>query len=181
MRDPDHPLSTDTAMPDAASVPSAGFLEPASVQVTRNAGGGIIVRVDERPSTVGSMRLAFPLSPTERMIAFFDADDQYVGTLRDYHDLDTESRNAVEDELGQQYFRPSITKINSVRKRYGMIEIELSTDAGDRLLRLRSPRDDIRELSPGRFMLTDVTGNRYEIPCLAVLGESSRKLWHNLV
>lgn len=166
---------------DAPQVPSAEFLAPEHVCVTDGKGAGLAVQIEEERWPEVQVRRVFPLNPTDRMIVFLTPDEQYIGTLEDYHQLKPDSRGLVQRELEQQYFRPVILQVNGLRKRFGMIEMDVTTEAGARLIRFRSPRDDIRELGPGRFLLTDATGNRYELPCLEALDDKSRKFWGNLV
>ncbi|MCA1595491.1 MAG: DUF1854 domain-containing protein [Chloroflexi bacterium] len=161
--------------------PSAEFLPPDEVSVARTPGGQIVLTTADGETTDVRIVQVFPLNPTDRMVAFLSTDDRCLGTLKDYREIEGRSARVVEEELSQQYFQPAILKIRSLKKRFGLIEMEIDTEAGSRLVRFRSARDDIRELGPGRYLLTDATGNRYELPCLDAVDDSTRSLWHNLV
>jgi len=166
---------------DVRGAAEAEFLLAQSVSVRRLPGGELLLLAAGRRWENASVRMVFPLTQTERMLAFTGPEDEYLGTVRDFHELDVDSRRVIQDELAQSYFRPNILRILRLRKRFGLVEMDAVTSAGPRLIRFRSPRDDIRELGPGRYLLTDATGNRFEIPCLETLDDPSRALWHNLV
>jgi hypothetical protein len=166
---------------DVRAIPPAEFLDPGETRVRRGAAGALEGSISGEPWVEVKLRLAFPLTRTERMLAFFTTEDRYLGTLRDYEQLGEAARHTIEDELAEQYFQPTIIRITGLRKRYGMVEMNVVTDSGEKLIRFRSPRDDIREVGPGHYLLTDATGNRYEAPCLDAMDSASQAFWHNLV
>jgi len=166
---------------DAPFSPLGEFLDPGDLRVERTPDGRITVQSRDERWPDAQLRLPFPLTQTDRMVAFLGPDEEYLGTVRDFHELDPLSRRVVEEELGQTYFQPAIVRIQSLKKRLGLNEMLVITEAGPRLIRFRSARDDIREIGPGHYLLTDAAGNRFEIPCVEALDEPSRRLWHNLV
>jgi hypothetical protein len=172
-------LTTDKL--DEPYRPDLDLLDPAAVRVEREPGEGLRLTIGDNDWTRVEARLLFPLTPTEKMVAFLDSSERLVGTIRSPDELEPSSARVLEEELREQYFRPVILKISRLVKRLGLIEMETLTDAGPRLIRFRSAREDIRELNPGRFLLTDAAGDRYELPCLDALDNTSKALWHNLV
>ena len=161
--------------------PQLELLDPSAVSIEREPGEGLRLSIGEGDWQRVEARLLFPLTPTEKMVAFLDSSERLVGTLRSPDELNPESARILEEELREQYFRPVILKVSRLVKRLGLIEMDTLTDAGPRLIRFRSAREDIRELNPGRFLLTDAAGDRYELPCLDALDNTSKALWHNLV
>ncbi|MCX7935279.1 MAG: DUF1854 domain-containing protein, partial [Planctomycetota bacterium] len=93
-----------------------------------------------------------------------DGSDKEVGMLRRLEDLDAESRAAVAAELARRYFLPVIRRIVKCRERFESVEWEVETDRGLTRFATRLSRQEALQPTPGRYILVDVDGNRYDIP-----------------
>ena len=106
---------------------------------------------------------AFPVSEGKRYLAVTDAGGRHVAVIRDADRLDHESRQIADAELWRRYVVPKIRDIFAVRERFGVCEWHVETDRGHIKFTVRNVRENVKELMPGRFIVTDTEGNRYEI------------------
>jgi hypothetical protein len=56
------------------------------------------------------------------------------------------------------------------------VEWEVETDRGTCTFTMRSPRENVWQPSPGRYLLSDVDGNRYDVRDLSALDPTSQAL-----
>ncbi|NLN76267.1 MAG: DUF1854 domain-containing protein [Armatimonadetes bacterium] len=57
----------------------------------------------------------------------------------------------------------------------------MDTDRGPRQFILRGLRDSVHEIEPGRYLINDVDGNRFEIPQITGLDHRSQTVWEQVV
>ena len=124
---------------------------------------------------------AFPLSNIHEYIGFIDAISGHeIGMLRNLKALDAQARQLVENALESRYFIPKISKIRSAKKEFGTVYWDVDTDRGKRQFVMRGIRDSIREIDPGRYLVNDVDGNRFEVVQLTTLDSQSQTYWDKL-
>ncbi|MCY3771117.1 MAG: DUF1854 domain-containing protein [Gemmatimonadetes bacterium] len=157
------------------------FLDPAAIRLERR---------DNQPPTLSiagdlffnvKIRQAFPLSQESRYITFFDQEDEYLGVVSDPASCDEETGRIIRDEVEWRYFRPRITRVVEMEGRGGTSLFSVETDRGDVKIPMRDLREGMMELSPGRILITDEHGNRYEIHDLDQLDRRSRRLIRRLI
>jgi hypothetical protein len=74
---------------------------------------------------------------------------------------------------------PVVMRIEVVKERFGTVEWAVETTRGPRKFTMRNLRENIVQPSPGRYVLSDVDGTRYDVPDLEKLDAKSRAhLWH---
>ncbi len=157
------------------------FLDPTAIRLER--------REDQPPvlSIAGDLffnvkiRQAFPLSHESRFITFFDQDDEYLGIVSDPSSCDEDTGRIIRDEIEWRYFRPRISRIVEMESRGGTSLFSVETDRGAVKIPMRDLREGMMELSPGRILITDENGNRYEIPDLDQMDRRSRRLIRRLI
>ncbi len=157
------------------------FLDPAVVHLERR---------DDQPPTLSiagdlfigvKIRQAFPLSQESRYVTFFDQEDEYLGIVADPSSCDESTFRIIRDEIEWRYFRPRITRVVEMEGRGGTSLFSVETDRGEVKIPMRDLREGMTELSPGRILITDENGNRYEIPDLDLLDRRSRRLIRRLI
>jgi hypothetical protein len=124
---------------------------------------------------------AFPLSELNEYIGFLDAiSGREIGMIRALRDLEPHARQLVQAALNKRYFIPKIIRILQAKKEFGTVYWDVETDRGVRQFVMRGIRDSIREIEPGRYMVNDVDGNRFEIPQLGELDSRSQSHWDRI-
>ena len=117
---------------------------------------------------------AFPLSNPEHQIVLRDGAGKELGILQDLNELPPIAAHLVREQLERRYFLPRVTAIRSVTERFGSSLWDLETDKGHRIVSTKQLNEAVFEISPGRYFITDVEGNRYEIKSLDELDAESR-------
>lgn len=136
-------------------------LDPRQVQFSRNARGGLVLRLAGEEHESVNLRLAFPLEAEEEFIGVFLADGGELGMLPRLSDLDRASQEVLREELRKIYFRPRVVTIGKIVEEHGVLRGEIETTSGHRPLEIRGWRQNVRILSDNRAIIQDVDGNRY--------------------
>ena len=150
------------------------YLDPARVRVTRT-GARLDVTVDDGAAISNiSIFRAFPLSEPNRFFSLRNEKNEEIGVLADPSHLEPASRSVVEEELRRRYVLPVLQRVISIRERFEILECQVETDRGVCQFSIRNLRENILRPQPNRYILTDVDGNRFDIPDLRQLPPASQ-------
>jgi hypothetical protein len=152
------------------------FLDPRKLSFFMH---GAILRVtkeDDRSYLKVNILRAFPLSDTNRFLSIRDGGNEEVGLIADPEELSAENRKLVEEYLERHYIVPVVTRIVSARERFGTVDWTMETDRGPVRFTTRNLRENIQRPMPGRIILNDVDGNRYDIRNLDELSQEGQEL-----
>jgi hypothetical protein len=133
----------------------------------------ILVPDDRCAMRVESLR-AFPLSHPEEYIVLRDGSGAEIGLVRNLKELPTAAAPLVREQLQRRYFLPQVTEIYNISERFGSSVWDLQTDRGRCEVTTRQMNESVFEINPGRYLITDVEGNRYEVKDLNALDDVSR-------
>lgn len=137
--------------------------------------------VDERVVLGARIKRAYPLSSPQQYFSIQDSEDEEIAMLRDLSGCDEPTRALIEEELDRRYFSPRILRIMNVKTVPGMWSFDVSTNRGDIEFFVRNWRDSSVEIEPGRWHITSVDGQRFEIPNIDALDGKSQKLLEQLL
>jgi hypothetical protein len=118
---------------------------------------------------------AFPLSEPARYLSVRDTENKELGIIVEPTELDPENLRLVKEELERRYLVPVIRRIASIKERFGTVEWEVETHRGKCRFTTRDLRENVVRPSRGRYLLTDVDGNRYDVPELSALDAQSQE------
>jgi hypothetical protein len=152
------------------------YLEPGRLRFFRHGAALRLIIEEEGCWLKVAIFRVFPLSQPDRFLSVRDGASKEIGVLVDPEELDPESRQLVAQELERRYLVPVIRRVIAVTERFGTVEWRVETDRGPCTFTMRSPRESVLEPSRGRYILTDVDGNRYDIRDLAALDGASQVL-----
>ena len=110
------------------------------------------------------VRRLLPLSNPERYISLAADEDTEIGILNDPGQLDSGSLRILKEELHRRYFTPVIEEIYRVKEQFGIHEWEVRTVRGRVTFSVRGLNQNVKQVPPARLFVTDVRGNRYDIP-----------------
>lgn len=110
------------------------------------------------------VRQLMPLSNPEAYISIAADEDTEIGILVNPSELAPESLKILQEELDKRYFTPTIQKIYRVKEHFGIHEWEVETERGRITFSVRGLNQNIKQVPPARLFVTDVRGNRYDIP-----------------
>ena len=150
-------------------------LDPARLQFSRGPHGEFRLEVrDDRCYANCRASWCFPFSNRRNYVALFDGLNGEIGVVHDPEDLDEQSRAILTEMLERRYFVPTVERVKSIREEYGVVYWSVETNHGPREFVCRGLRDCVIELAEGRLIITDVDGNRFEIPDYTQLNRSTQ-------
>lgn len=105
---------------------------------------------------------AFPITNPDDYLAVRNASGgrrDEIGLIPSIHLFDEETVALLNEELDRRYFIPEITKLYSMKEKYGYHYAEALTSAGRIKFVMNNPSNSIRTLEDGRILITDTDGN----------------------
>ena len=162
-----------------SAAPQIQYLDPAKLRITTSRTGGMRVEHDGQAYPHVRAYRCFPTSRPSAFIALWIGNSalehKEIGVVRWLHELDSDSRKAVELELAKRYFIHYIKRINSITEDIGFLTWDVDTDKGRmEFLMKRWERSAVVETPNNGCILLDLDMNRYEIEDLDRLDEESR-------
>lgn len=118
---------------------------------------------------------AFPFDHPEAYISVQDADKNELGMISDLSVFPADTADLLRAELGRKYYAPVLKSIHSIRDRYGYAYCSAVTDSGEITFTLRDASRSIFKVDERRVIITDIDGNRYDIPDVTLLDRKSFK------
>jgi hypothetical protein len=152
------------------------LLDPAKLRFFAH---GPILRLtieDDRSFLKVAILRAFPLSDPGRYLSVRDGQGKEIGLIAQPSSLRDDDRALVERDLERRYLVPAVTRITSARERFGTVEWTMETDRGECRFTTRNLRENVQRPAPGRLILNDVDGNRYDIRDVDALPRASQEL-----
>ena len=141
------------------------YLDAAELTFTRSEVGTARLEIqDEVCHLRVVVRRLTPLSNPEAYISLAADEDTEIGILVNPSELVPESLEILREELDKRYFTPAIQKIYRVKEQFGIHEWEVETERGRITFSVRGLNQNIKQVPPARLFVTDVQGNRYDIP-----------------
>jgi hypothetical protein len=119
---------------------------------------------------------AFPLSEPLRFLSVRDGAQKEVGLIVDLAELSPDSQALVQEDLDRRYVIPAVARIVAAKERFGTVDWTIETDRGVCRFTTRNLRENVQRPAPGRIILNDVDGNRYDIRNLDALDRTSQEL-----
>ena len=121
--------------------------------------------------------LTFPLTNPEEFISIREADEKAkeIGMIEKLSQLEPEQQEMIREQIKLRYFIPIIIKVMDVKDEYGYAYWHVQTNFGVCRFTTRMSGDAVVSLSDSRLMVTDIDGNRYEIPDFYKLSIMERK------
>ena len=152
------------------------FLEPRKLRFFKH-GATLRLTVEHDRSYVKvEIVRAFPLSEPNGFLSVRDSANQEAGLIVDPAQLSVENRRLVEEELERRYLVPAVKRIVAAKERFGTVDWTVETDRGVCRFTTRNLRENVQRPAPGRILLNDVDGNRYDIRNLGELSRESQEL-----
>jgi hypothetical protein len=117
---------------------------------------------------------AAPFTHPNRYLGFLDAKDKEIAFISDPNELDTDSLEAVNEELRRRYLTTEVRSITHAKVEFGATYWNVETDRGHRDFVTQSLQENAQWLAENHLVLNDVDGNRFEIPDVTKLDARSR-------
>ena len=122
-------------------------------------------------------RRLFPVSNSSMYITLLDENEREVGFIRDFEELDKDSKRALQECFAEYYMIPEITSILECSEKFGSLKWTVKTDRGVVSFQIRNRHSDIKNLyGTKRILIRDSNDNRYEIKDYTALDAHSQRL-----
>lgn len=118
------------------------------------------------------LRRMFPFEELWQDISVLTPSNEEIGVISEV-DAFGEASALLHAELERIYFTPKITKIHSMKEKYGFSNWDVDTDVGRITFSVKDTFRSVLSLPGGRAIITDVDGGRYEIVDAAKLDKAS--------
>lgn len=122
---------------------------------------------------------AFPFDAPEEYISVLDKDGRELGMIRSLQEFmqDEEAYDVLCTELERKYLVRTILKIRSLKEKLGFSYWDVDTDRGRFSFTMQDTYRNLIHTSENGIVLSDVDGNRYQVPdVLALDPKSYRKI-----
>lgn len=126
----------------------------------------------EQDRGIIKLRRMFPFEELWTHISVMDSENNEIGIIDNVDDF-PECKELLVNELEKIYFYPRITKIYSMKEKYGFSSWDVETDIGRITFSVKDTFRSILLLGSSRAIITDADGGRYEIPDTTKLDRSS--------
>lgn len=153
------------------------FLTGENAVFSRTEGGFLSLKTNEKEYTRVGVYLTFPLTDPEEFISIRESDEKAkeIGLIESLSVLSKDQQEMIREQIRLRYFMPVITKILDIKDEYGYAYWHVMTSFGTCRFTTQMSGDAVISLSDSRLMVTDIDGNRYEIPDFYQLGVMERK------
>lgn len=153
------------------------FLNGENAQFSRTEGGFLSLKTKDKEYDRVGVYLTFPLTNPEEFISIREADEKAkeIGIVEKIFVLSKDQQDMLREQIKLRYFMPVITKVLDVKDEYGYAYWNVITTFGACRFTTQMSGDAVVSLSDSRFLVTDIDGNRYEIPDFYQLGVMERK------
>lgn len=142
------------------------FLDKNNALFTQREGGFVSLKCGEQEYERVNFYRAFPFTDPDRYISVREATDKAkeIGIIDDLNSLDADTVAMIRAQLDLRYFTPVITRINDIKDRYGFSYFDVVTNKGACKFTIRNNGGAVIHLSETRLLISDLDGNRFEVP-----------------
>lgn len=153
------------------------FLTKENAKFARTDGGFVSLKFGEKEYSRVGVYLTFPLTEPEEYISIREADEKAkeIGLIEKLSQLDKDQQEMIREQIKLRYFMPTITKVLDIKDEYGYAYWNVTTSFGACRFTTRMSGDAVVNLGESRMLVTDIDGNRYEIPDFYRLSVAERK------
>lgn len=153
------------------------FLTGENAVFSRTQGGFISLKTPEKEYARVGVYLTFPLTNPDEFISIREADEKAkeIGMIEKLSALSKDQQDMLREQIKLRYFMPIITKVLDVKDEYGYAYWNVTTTFGSCRFTTQMSGNAVIHLSDSKLLVTDIDGNRYEIPDFYQLSVMERK------
>lgn len=144
---------------------------------TRTEGGFLSLKFRDKEYKRVGVYLTFPLTNPEEFISIREADEKAkeIGMIEAIDKLEKNQQEMIREQIRLRYFMPIVKKVMEVKEEYGYAYWYVETTFGICRFTTHMSNDAVATLGDSRLLITDIDGNRYEIPDFYALTVQERK------
>lgn len=162
---------------ESADLLELRFLSKENAEFKRTRGGFVSLTYAGKTYDRVNVYRTFPVSEPDAYISIREADEKAreIGMVEHLDKLPREQAEMLREQLKLRYFTPEITKILDIKTEYGYGYFNVVTDFGACRFTIHNGGSAVTSLTDTRIMITDLDGNRFEIPDIRKLSAGERK------
>lgn len=162
---------------ESADLLELRYLTGDNAKFERTPGGFVkLTYKDKTYDRVGVYR-TFPVTKPEEYISIREADEKAreIGVVERLSALPADQAQMLQEQLNLRYFTPEITKVFDIKTEYGYGYFHVMTNYGECRFTIHTGGSSVVSLTDTRIVITDLDGNRFEVPDLMKLTVNERK------
>ena len=162
---------------ESADLLELRYITKENATFSRTPGGFVkLTYKDKTYDRVGVYR-TFPVTQPEEFISIREANEKAreIGVIEKLSDLDPEQAKMLKEQLDLRYFTPEITKVFDIKTEYGYGYFHVMTTYGECRFTIHNGGSSVVSLTDTRIIITDLDGNRFEVPDIMKLTVAERK------
>ena len=162
---------------ESADLLELRYITKENATFSRTPGGFVmLIYKDKTYDRVGVYR-TFPVTQPEEFISIREANEKAreIGVVEKLSDLDPEQAKMLKEQLDLRYFTPEITKVFDIKTEYGYGYFHVMTTYGECRFTIHNGGSSVVSLTDTRIIITDLDGNRFEVPDIMKLTVAERK------
>lgn len=158
------------------------YMKPKSgpVRIFRSEDRSLLAEKEGRQYERVKLVRAFPFSFPDQFISVRCGMGEEIVLLGYLSELDEESLQVAQEELHRHYMVPRIQRIESIRKHNAEWIWHVDTEYGKVTIVMDNLHENVHAIAPGRWVITDLEGRRFELSELEQMDVSSRRCWNNI-
>lgn len=164
---PDEEFNLEQMEKETEEMLKLRYLNKDNAVFSRTEGGFVSLKTGDEEYARVQVYRAFPFTDPRRYISIREADEKAkeIGIIENLDtDVTKETAVMLEEQMRLRYFTPVITKVIDIKDEYGFAYFNVVTDQGACRFTIRMGGGSVVNLSDTRIMITDLDGNRFEIP-----------------
>lgn len=153
------------------------YLNKENASFYRNGTGFLSLQVGEEKYDRVSVVRMFPMQTKTDLLSIRTTDEKSkeIGIVEKLSDVDEETGKMLLEQLELRYFMPVIKKVIQIKSEFGYAYWDVDTDKGECRFTIQMGGNAVIHLSDVRIIITDIDGNRFEIPDIEKLTHKERK------
>jgi hypothetical protein len=155
----------------------APSFDAAKARLSRNPDGTLDLRCGARVFRKVRIKLGRPLYKPGDFASVLGEKGE-VALLVNLSSLTPGSRAVIEEHRVRNDLTTKILKINDISHQFGAAFWDVVTEKGARQFVIRGTSEHVRWLDDDRLLITDVNGNRFELPSIIRLDKRSQDHIH---
>ncbi|MDF2586295.1 MAG: hypothetical protein K0S41_136 [Anaerocolumna sp.] len=142
------------------------YLTKDNCTFNRTEGGFVSLEYGEKKYDRVSVYRTFPFTQPDNYISIREPNEKAreIGIIKALTDLDKDQATMLLEQLQIRYFTPIITKIIDIKDEYGYAYFDVLTNYGACRFTIHMGGGSVVTLTDTRLLITDLDGNRFEIP-----------------
>lgn len=161
---------------ETADLMELRFLNKNNASFSRTQGGFVALEYGGKSFERVWFYRTFPFTEPDHYISVRESDEKAreIGVIKDLKkDVSKEEEVMISEQLELRYFTPVIKKINNIKEEYGFAYFDVKTKEGT--CKFTANGNSVVHLSETRILITDLDGNRFEIPDIRKLSVGELK------